>query len=598
MKFTKISKELFDSLQTGAGILLKTFSPESPALNKDDVICVTSGGISASCTPQYTDFGEDVDGCKNGMRENKRLISFGCEMSFTALGVSQYTVRTALGAADVNSENGQIVPRKKLKNTDFQSVWWVGDRLDGGLVAIELVNALTTTGFSLKTVKSGKGNLSVTLSGHISANNTKVVPMNFWSLIATESEEPGVPEEPDTPTVTSYYLYGQVADSVVTYNGVTLPDIESVWTDKETYPYAFIIYNTAYACYRLFFFNGSISWDGAYVFYFSGAYSYYTLVDGAWTFSDSQDSGYHQHNSDGNWNWSNFDLKGYSSDDLYFAASDPVKSYTDPDVFVGDVGYVGAVLPALPEWDKETYPYAVIIFNENDAVCRLYLCANQWEWLSNNVFSGAKWQINGIYQTYTARLEEIPYAEWEFEMQEDSTDATLEVNETSTRILTWCNTDIIRNGEAYLAASYPVALVSGYVLNDVVKTFTVAESLTTYETDRPGYYYGTYRSYYDSELGFDDEFCWTQYPLGTQFRVTFNGVEKIYPLSWDDQYGCVRLGNKHLEDPDNYEDDGFPAYISQVKYSSNNYWGGINTTIYTTMYGDFTLTIESLVTTL
>lgn len=29
--------------------------------------------------------------------------------------------------------------------------------------------------------------------------------------------------------------------SVVTYNGVELPDIETVWTDKETYPYAFIV---------------------------------------------------------------------------------------------------------------------------------------------------------------------------------------------------------------------------------------------------------------------------------------------------------------------------------------------------------------------
>ena len=36
------------------------------------------------------------------------------------------------------------------------------------------------------------------------------------------------------------------------------------------------------------------------------------------------------------------------------------KADETPTAYIGDVGYVGAVLPPLPVWDKEQYPYAVI----------------------------------------------------------------------------------------------------------------------------------------------------------------------------------------------------------------------------------------------
>ena len=53
---------------------------------------------------------------------------------------------------------------------------------DGGLVAIQLLNALSTDGFSLKTSKNGKGQISLTLTGHVSINAQNVVPMVFYSL--------------------------------------------------------------------------------------------------------------------------------------------------------------------------------------------------------------------------------------------------------------------------------------------------------------------------------------------------------------------------------------------------------------------------------
>lgn len=181
-KFSVIPENTFKELQTDAGVLLKTFNPETGELNDADIICATTGGINPSCVPTYSDMGEDVDNCPNGMKELKHLDSWECRLSFTALGVSPEVIRMALGAADVDSTDPtKIVPRMDLKDTDFADVWWVGDRSDGGMVAIQLKNALSTSGFSLQTTKNGKGQISVDLLGHVSIQNQDTVPMVFYS---------------------------------------------------------------------------------------------------------------------------------------------------------------------------------------------------------------------------------------------------------------------------------------------------------------------------------------------------------------------------------------------------------------------------------
>lgn len=186
-KFTKVSQETFNELQTDAGVLLKNFNPESHTINDSDIICATTGGINPTCVPTYSDWGEDVDNCPNGLLELKHLDGWETSLSFTAINTTPETIRMALGAADIVSASGKITPRSSLKKTDFSSVWWVGDRSDGGLVAIHLINALSTSGFSLQTTKNGKGQLAVTLAGHVSANNADVVPMEFYVQEGTEN---------------------------------------------------------------------------------------------------------------------------------------------------------------------------------------------------------------------------------------------------------------------------------------------------------------------------------------------------------------------------------------------------------------------------
>ena len=185
--FTKISQDAFDQLQVDAGMLLKNFNPASPAEPSDsDIITATTGGITINATPTYEDWGSDVDNCPPNLMELKHLTGWDCNIQTTALGTTPELIRLALGAADIDETDGtKITPRRKVKTSDFEDLWWVGDKADGGLVAVKLINALSTGGFSLKTNKDGKGNLSLTITGHVSINDQDTMPMEFYS---TEGE--------------------------------------------------------------------------------------------------------------------------------------------------------------------------------------------------------------------------------------------------------------------------------------------------------------------------------------------------------------------------------------------------------------------------
>jgi hypothetical protein len=178
-KFVKVSEDTFKEIQLEAGLILNTFDPAGTAEVEDaHIVCATTGGIEISCKPTFTDYGEDIDNVPNNMLEFKEVDGWDCSIAFTALNASAAVIKLSLGAADV--EGNKIVPRFDLKEGDTKDIWWVGERADGGFVACCLKNALSTEGLTLKTTKKAKGQLSCTLTGHVSIKAQDVVPMEFY----------------------------------------------------------------------------------------------------------------------------------------------------------------------------------------------------------------------------------------------------------------------------------------------------------------------------------------------------------------------------------------------------------------------------------
>ena len=191
-KFTVIPQNTFSALQLDAGVILKRFNPANPVAPADeDIVTATTGGIQVSAVPTFSDLGEDVDNVPVNMKEFKHLDSWEMTVTTTGLGTSPELIKLSLGCADIDGENAsKIIPRKDLEQTDFSDLWWVGDRADGGCVAVQIKNALSTAGFSLQTTKSGKGQTGLTLTGHVSINAQSDMPMVFYSIDPAPAFDP------------------------------------------------------------------------------------------------------------------------------------------------------------------------------------------------------------------------------------------------------------------------------------------------------------------------------------------------------------------------------------------------------------------------
>ena len=227
--FYKIPNDTFDGLQLEAGVLLTEFDPSDPEVVDSAIVCATTGGISISATPEYTDLGEDVDNVPPNMKELKSDPKWTCQITTTGLGTTPEAIRLALGAADITASTGKIAPRSALNQDDFADLWWVGDKADGGFVAAKLINALSTGGFSLQSTKDGKGQVSLEFTGHVSIDAQDVMPIEFYSM--------------DAPTVT--YTAATLTSAGFKY-GVTYYTRSGAGTTENPYVYTQVAKDAVY----------------------------------------------------------------------------------------------------------------------------------------------------------------------------------------------------------------------------------------------------------------------------------------------------------------------------------------------------------------
>lgn len=186
-RFTVVSTDAFDELQTDAGVLLTEFDVENPYATpaNSTILATTQGGVNPVCKPTYSDFASDVDNVPNDCMEFKHLDGWEATMAFTTIKFNAENTKMALGSADTELlQNGVTVvrPRRDLKQSDFHDVWWVGDKADGGAYAIRLINALSSEGISIQSTKNGKGTMGVTLRGHVSLAHQTVMPMEIYDI--------------------------------------------------------------------------------------------------------------------------------------------------------------------------------------------------------------------------------------------------------------------------------------------------------------------------------------------------------------------------------------------------------------------------------
>ena len=193
MKFTQIPASTFKELQLNAGILTSNFAPTTGTVESNAMLGATSGGISFTATPTYTDLGDDIDNCPKNMMELKKLESWEVKISGTFLTVNTAQAKSLMAAADIGgSDTTKVTPRNDVALTDFNDIWWIGDYSDkngatnGGYIAIHMMNALSTGGFQLQSSDKAKGQFAFEYSAHYSMDAADTVPFEIYIKAGTE----------------------------------------------------------------------------------------------------------------------------------------------------------------------------------------------------------------------------------------------------------------------------------------------------------------------------------------------------------------------------------------------------------------------------
>lgn len=188
-KYTQIPETTFENIQLNAGILLSDFTVADGSFDAEDILGATSGGVNFTATPSFTDFGEDIDNAPRNTKELKELEDWEITMSGSFVTVTPELATKLVGLADLSTN--KITPRRDIKDTDFSDIWWVGDYSDkntgttAGFVAIHMMNALSTGGFSLQSNDRGKGGFDFEFMGHYSLENQEEVPFEVYVKAGT-----------------------------------------------------------------------------------------------------------------------------------------------------------------------------------------------------------------------------------------------------------------------------------------------------------------------------------------------------------------------------------------------------------------------------
>lgn len=187
-KATRISADAAEKMQVNAGLLLNNFDVTNPVEPKDtDIVCETTGDFSISCTPEVTDFFEDVNNAPTNTKEGKRITGWSCSLGVTALSITAETLALSLGASETAADGG-IRPRTQYVAEDFKSLYWIGDMIDEDkLFVVAMDDTVSTGGLSFTSTNNGKGGLALTLTPHATIENIEKVPMAFYILEKVEA---------------------------------------------------------------------------------------------------------------------------------------------------------------------------------------------------------------------------------------------------------------------------------------------------------------------------------------------------------------------------------------------------------------------------
>lgn len=163
----------FQNLQLNAGAFLVNFSYSSYAdatalraalatalANDSNVLGATRGGGSFVVTSEIRE--PDVDGKRYRFKGGAFVDSVDAQLSGTLVEIRPeiFAKILATGETATSGQKTTVKMHTAIQNSDYiNSLVWVGDMSDGGLVLIALKNALNNNGMTLTFADKGEGTI-------------------------------------------------------------------------------------------------------------------------------------------------------------------------------------------------------------------------------------------------------------------------------------------------------------------------------------------------------------------------------------------------------------------------------------------------------
>ena len=195
-KCTKMNPDDFKHMTWDAGIIMDSFEPSTGTVTLSSIRWATTGDNSFSATRDLTDMGEDINNCPEGTMQLQRANAWQAQLSGTAVTITTAEVAEFLGNADIDtSDTTKIVPRTDLLLSDFKDKWLLVNYSEyngekkGGWVAIHLLNALSTDGFTGNFGKNANGQFPYTLRAFYDMDDMDTVPFEIYVKAGTAEME-------------------------------------------------------------------------------------------------------------------------------------------------------------------------------------------------------------------------------------------------------------------------------------------------------------------------------------------------------------------------------------------------------------------------
>lgn len=193
MEYTQVAANTFDTLQMNAGIICRSFDPETGIVS--GILGTTSGGVQVNSNPSFADFGEDMDNVPGQTKQLKRVTAYDPAISGTLISVDNVALFSLqAGSFDFSQDEDQAMRIQPLDGAvpSGRDLWLIGDYsavndtdetigAQAGFCAVHLLHALNNAGFSGKRSMKGKASLLSSFMGTMILRILILCHMRFMS---------------------------------------------------------------------------------------------------------------------------------------------------------------------------------------------------------------------------------------------------------------------------------------------------------------------------------------------------------------------------------------------------------------------------------